>query len=182
MIVFAQEKQPAASGWMSRSEADRAKQLHAGPGLSWPLKKPHPLRFASSCMCLTKSVGGRSLSHLRGSGSKTIDGRLPISLRRSVFDLYGIRAGEPTSYDVDHLLPVSLGGANSLKIDLSRTQARIGASVGPHTFRRRPSYAIQTLCGDSSPYKLRRALRDLCQGQVTDRSELTDEPVHKAKS
>lgn len=115
MIVFAQEKQPAASGWMSRSEADRAKQLHAGPGLSGPLKKPHPLRLTSLCMCLTKSVGGSSLPHLRGSGSKTIDGRLPISLRRRVFDLYGMRAGEPTSYNVDHLIPVSLGGANSVK-------------------------------------------------------------------
>src|SRR5258708_7357831 len=48
---------------------------------------------------------------LCGSGNKTFDGTIPISLKRKVFDLYGIRAGEPTSYNIDHLIPVSLGGS-----------------------------------------------------------------------
>jgi hypothetical protein len=51
---------------------------------------------------LTPSIAlNANKDDLCGSGSKTIDGRLPISLRRRVFDLYGIRAGEPTSYNVD---------------------------------------------------------------------------------
>lgn len=52
---------------------------------------------------------------LCGSGNKTLDGAIPISLKRKVFELYGIGPGEPTSYNVDHLIPVSLGGSNSTK-------------------------------------------------------------------
>lgn len=52
---------------------------------------------------------------LCGSGNKSFDGSIPISLKRKVFDLYRIRTGEPTAYNVDHLIPVSLGGSNSIK-------------------------------------------------------------------
>lgn len=52
---------------------------------------------------------------LCGSRNKTFDGSIPISLKRKVFDLYGIRADEPTPYNVDHLIPVRLGGSNSIK-------------------------------------------------------------------
>jgi hypothetical protein len=56
-----------------------------------------------------------SKEDLCGPGSKTLDSAIPISLKIKVFDLYRIRGDSPTSYNVDHLIPVSLGGSNSIK-------------------------------------------------------------------
>ena len=56
-----------------------------------------------------------SKEDLCGPGSKTLDSSIPISLKIKVFDLYRIRGDSPTSYNVDHLIPVSLGGSNSIK-------------------------------------------------------------------
>jgi hypothetical protein len=52
---------------------------------------------------------------LCGSGYKPSDRSVPMSLKRTVFDRYLIKAGDPTPYNVDHLIPVSLGGTNSIK-------------------------------------------------------------------
>ena len=52
---------------------------------------------------------------LCGPRSKPLDSSIPISLKIKVFDLYRIRNDSPTSYNVDHLIPVSLGGSNSIK-------------------------------------------------------------------
>lgn len=52
---------------------------------------------------------------LCGSTQKTLDGSLPISLKRKVFDRYGIRTDKSTPHNIDHLIPVSLGGSNSIE-------------------------------------------------------------------
>lgn len=52
---------------------------------------------------------------LCGSKYENFDGSIPISLKRKVFDLYGIRGDKLIPYNVDHLIPVGLGGSNSLK-------------------------------------------------------------------
>ena len=78
-----------------------------------------PARQRSSYMPNAKLTPGTALKvnkdDLCGSGYKPLDGSVPISLKRKVFDLYEIRADQPTSYNVDHLIPVSLGGSNSIK-------------------------------------------------------------------
>ena len=48
------------------------------------------------------------------SGYKSPARKLPITLKRQIFDRYGLRAGA-VGYNVDHLIPVSLGGSNSPK-------------------------------------------------------------------
>ena len=49
-----------------------------------------------------------------GSRSKTFDGSIPISLKRKVFERYRIRLDGGTAYNIDRLIPVSLGGSNSI--------------------------------------------------------------------
>lgn len=41
-------------------------------------------------------------------------GKIPITLKRQTFDRYGLSPGA-VGYNVDHLIPVSLGGSNSPK-------------------------------------------------------------------
>ena len=41
--------------------------------------------------------------------------KVSIKVKSQVFDLYGIRADTPGSYNVDHLVPASLGGSNSIE-------------------------------------------------------------------
>lgn len=78
-----------------------------------------PAQQRSSYMPNPKLTPGTTLKvnkdDLCGSSSKTLDGSIPISLKRKVFDLYGIRTDKPTPYNVDRLIPVSLGGSNSIK-------------------------------------------------------------------
>jgi len=52
---------------------------------------------------------------LCGSWYDTADGSIPISLKVKVFDLYGIRTEKSTPLNVDHLIPVGLGGSNSIE-------------------------------------------------------------------
>jgi hypothetical protein len=50
---------------------------------------------------------------LCGSEYRNPDRKIPISLKRRVFDRYGLSPGA-IGYNVDHLIPVRLGGSNSL--------------------------------------------------------------------
>ena len=43
------------------------------------------------------------------------DRSIPISLKRKVFDLYGFRTENSIPHNIDHLIPVSLGGSNSIE-------------------------------------------------------------------
>ena len=52
---------------------------------------------------------------LCGSWYETADGSISISLKRKVFDLYGIRTEQSTPLNIDHLIPVGLGGSNSIE-------------------------------------------------------------------
>ena len=52
---------------------------------------------------------------LCGSWYETADGSISISLKRKVFDLYGIRTEKATPLNIDHLIPVGLGGSNSIE-------------------------------------------------------------------
>lgn len=47
-------------------------------------------------------------------GAVDLEDRVPVALKRQVFDTYGIAPSE-MGYNVDHLIPVSLGGSNSIK-------------------------------------------------------------------
>jgi len=40
--------------------------------------------------------------------------RVSVSLKRSVYEEYGIASHVPGSYEVDHLVPLELGGSNSI--------------------------------------------------------------------
>ena len=46
------------------------------------------------------------------SRTKTLPDSIPISLKGKVFDLYGIRTDKSAPHNIDHLIPVSLGGSN----------------------------------------------------------------------
>ncbi|HKY03766.1 MAG TPA: HNH endonuclease signature motif containing protein [Blastocatellia bacterium] len=52
---------------------------------------------------------------LCGAGRKAMVDKVSIKVKSQVFDIYGIRGESPTGYNVDHLVPVSLGGTNSVK-------------------------------------------------------------------
>src|SRR4030095_8954465 len=43
------------------------------------------------------------------------DRSLPINIKRKVFDLYGIRTEKSIPLNIDHLIPVRLGGSNSIE-------------------------------------------------------------------
>src|SRR5262245_9763492 len=45
---------------------------------------------------------------------KSSERNIPIATKRRVFEIYSI-SREETGYNVDHLIPVALGGSNSLK-------------------------------------------------------------------
>lgn len=44
-----------------------------------------------------------------------LDDSTPVTVKDQVFKRYGIRMGGPESYNIDHLIPVSLGGSNDVK-------------------------------------------------------------------
>jgi len=46
--------------------------------------------------------------------SNTKNKTVPVSLRRQVFDEYGIKAAEPAAYEVDYLITPALGGADDI--------------------------------------------------------------------
>jgi hypothetical protein len=52
---------------------------------------------------------------LCGSWYETADSSIPISLKSKVFDLYGIRTEKSTPHNIDHLIPIGLGGSNSIE-------------------------------------------------------------------
>ena len=51
---------------------------------------------------------------LCGAEFKSADRNIPITLKRQTFDRYGLRP-EAVGYNVDHLIPIFLGGSNSPK-------------------------------------------------------------------
>lgn len=48
-------------------------------------------------------------------GQTAIRDKVSIKVKSQVFDLYGIRADTPGSYNVDRLVPTSLGGSNRIE-------------------------------------------------------------------
>ncbi|HJQ71554.1 MAG TPA: HNH endonuclease [Blastocatellia bacterium] len=50
-----------------------------------------------------------------GSGREALDDKISIKVKSQVFDLYSIGSDTPGSYNVDHLVPASLGGSNKLE-------------------------------------------------------------------
>src|SRR5437899_8179304 len=40
---------------------------------------------------------------------------IPVRVKGQVFARYGISTTGPTSYNIDHLIPMKLGGSNSIK-------------------------------------------------------------------
>ena len=52
---------------------------------------------------------------LCAAGRKSLVDKISIKVKSQVFDIYGIRADAPVAYNVDRLIPASLGGTNSIK-------------------------------------------------------------------
>lgn len=48
-------------------------------------------------------------------GQTAIRDKVSIKVKSQVFDLYGIRSDTPGSYNVDRLVPTSLGGSNRIE-------------------------------------------------------------------
>jgi hypothetical protein len=46
--------------------------------------------------------------------SNTKNKAVPVTLRRQVFDEYGIKSGSPSAYEVDYLITPALGGADDI--------------------------------------------------------------------
>ena len=49
------------------------------------------------------------------SGNTNLAHDIPVTVKRQVFDRYGIKPDAPVGYDVDRLIPTTLGGSNSIK-------------------------------------------------------------------
>ena len=56
-----------------------------------------------------------SKDDLCGPNRKEVEGNLPISLKTKVFELYKIRTEATVPHNIDHLIPVSLGGSNAIE-------------------------------------------------------------------
>jgi hypothetical protein len=54
-------------------------------------------------------------SDLCDAGNPNRAGAIPITVKRQVFDRYGIKSTEPGGYNVERLIPTNLGGSNSIK-------------------------------------------------------------------
>jgi hypothetical protein len=50
-----------------------------------------------------------------GTGHTALIDAIPVRVKGQVFDRYGISTAGPSSYNIDHLIPVKLGGSNSIK-------------------------------------------------------------------
>ena len=66
-----------------------------------------------------KLTPGATLSVTRDdvceSGNRNLAHHIPITAKRQVFDRYGIKPDAPGAYDVDRLIPTTLGGSNAIK-------------------------------------------------------------------
>ena len=60
------------------------------------------------------AAGDVAKDDLCRSSYKNADRHVPVPLKRQVFDRYRVRENA-IGYNVDHLIPVSLGGSNSIK-------------------------------------------------------------------
>ena len=68
---------------------------------------PNPNLTPGASLKLTKE-------DLCGPNRKEVEGNLPISLKTKVFELYKIRTEATVPHNIDHLIPVSLGGSNEI--------------------------------------------------------------------
>lgn len=50
-----------------------------------------------------------------GTRHRPLGDAIPIRVKSQVFARYGISTAGPSSYNIDHLIPVKLGGSNSIK-------------------------------------------------------------------
>ncbi len=73
-----------------------------------PSHLPDPKLTPGETVAVTKD-------ELCKDGRTTLDVDVSIKMKSRVFDSYGIKADTPGSYNVDHLIPTDLGGANSIK-------------------------------------------------------------------
>jgi hypothetical protein len=56
-----------------------------------------------------------SKEDLCGPNRKEVEGNIPINLKTRVFELYKIRTEATVPHNIDHLIPVSLGGSNEIE-------------------------------------------------------------------
>ena len=67
---------------------------------------------------------------------------VPESVKRKVYELYGIKNRQPAEYEIDHLIPLQLGGSNSIRNlwphsrHLPNWHARMKTEVGQEMYRR----------------------------------------------
>jgi hypothetical protein len=54
-------------------------------------------------------------NQLCGTAPQETDPAVPVSLKRKVFDLYGVTRSHPDAYDVDYLITPELGGATDIR-------------------------------------------------------------------
>ena len=85
--------------------------LISQPALTSAQQRPSYLPNPKLTPGATVKIGKDSLC----AGSETVDGSLSISLKRKVFELYGMRTESAVPHNIDHLIPVSLGGSNAIE-------------------------------------------------------------------
>jgi hypothetical protein len=73
-----------------------------------PFHLPNPRLTPGAALNVTKD-------RLCSSKYRSLDDEVSISMKRQVFDRYGITSAIPGAYNVDHLIPARLGGANTVK-------------------------------------------------------------------
>jgi hypothetical protein len=66
---------------------------------------PDPILTPGAALKVTRQ-------ELCGAEYRSPDRKIPITLKRRVFDKYGVKP-DAVGYNVDHLIPVRLGGSNS---------------------------------------------------------------------
>ncbi|HSE97676.1 MAG TPA: HNH endonuclease, partial [Blastocatellia bacterium] len=72
-----------------------------------PSYMPNPALTPGDAVEVTKD-------DLCGPGRHELDDKVPVAVKRQVFDRYAISPGA-MGYNVDHLIPEKLGGSNTIK-------------------------------------------------------------------
>ena len=73
-----------------------------------PVYLPEPKHTPGDTLEVTRA-------DLCGGRNKALESRIPVRVKSQVFDLYGVRMDGSVAFNIDHLVPVSLGGTNALK-------------------------------------------------------------------
>jgi len=105
-----------------------------------------------------------------------IDDNIPVTVKRQVFDRYGI-SGDRIGYNIDHLIPAKLGGSNSIK---NLWPQPISGEWSHHRKNQLERRLLKLVCSGS--LDLRKAQQEIAADWVSAYKKYIGDPVEKRSS